>query len=124
MKIGKTANFYPRLFAFGIDLIIAIGISLFPRIGWIFGLIYFLFKDAMPFTKGQSYGRRLFKIKLVKNPHDESVEKYPEKALIRNIIFLIPILNLYEILLFLFAEQRLGEKWSETKVISTVDQEP
>nr|WP_321453009.1 RDD family protein [uncultured Carboxylicivirga sp.] len=119
MKIGRTNLFYPRLLAYGIDMVIVIGLCLFPRIGWIFGLIYFLFKDAMPFTKGQSYGRRLFRIRLVKLPNMESVEKYPEKSIIRNIILLIPILNIYEVYLFLFQDQRLGEKWSETVVIST-----
>ena len=121
MKFGQANYFYPRLFAYSVDLVIAVGLCLFPRIGWIFGLIYFLFKDAMPFTKGQSYGRRLFKIRLVRVPHNESMEQHPEKSLIRNIILLIPILNLYEIYLFFFKDYRLGEKWSETTVIASSD---
>ncbi len=118
-QFGSTSLFYSRLLAFSLDIMISIGLSMFPRIGWIFGLIYFLFKDSMPFTKGQSYGRKLFKIKLVKEYDNSSIVDSPEKSLIRNIIFLIPLLNLYEIYLFFFKERRLGELWSETKVIDT-----
>lgn len=118
-RIGQTNFFYPRVLAYGVDLIITIGLSLFPRIGWIFGLIYFLFKDAMPFNNGQSYGRRLFKIRLVNSHDEQSLVKTPEKSLIRHIILLIPLLNLYELYLFLFSKSRLGEKWSETKVVSS-----
>ncbi len=118
---GRTNFFYPRLFAFAVDLGIAVGLSLFPRIGWIFGLIYFLFKDSMPFNKGHSYGRRLFKIKLVSKVDGQLLINAPEKSLIRQIVLLIPLLNLYEVYLFFFENVRFGEQWSETTVVRAED---
>lgn len=118
IRFASTSLFWDRLMAFCIDLVITLGLAMFPRIGWIFGLIYFLFKDSMPFTNGQSYGRKLLKIRLVKSFDESSCINAPEKSLIRNIVLLVPILNLFEIFSFFFCRHRLGEQWSETKVIN------
>ncbi|MBK3519784.1 RDD family protein [Carboxylicivirga marina] len=117
IELGTTSFFVERLLAGIIDVSIVLGLSLFPRIGWIFGLIYFLFKDSLPFLKGQSFGRRLFKIKVVSNADDQSLVTTPDKALIRQIVFLVPLLNLVEIFYFLFKKERLGAIWTSTKVI-------
>jgi hypothetical protein len=103
--------------AFGVDILVAGLLCAFPRIGWVFGLIYFLFKDSMPFMKGQSYGRKLFGIKVVNEQDSSSLVSTPQKSLIRTIIFFIPVLNIYELYAFFFLEHRLGERWSETRVI-------
>lgn len=116
-KIGQTHLFTERLLAFIIDLSIVLGLSLFPRIGWLFGLIYFLFKDSMGLLKGQSFGRRLFKIKVVSKEEGESLINNPNKALIRQIVLLVPVLNLIELFYFLFRQERLGARWSSTTVI-------
>ena len=117
IKIGKTEYFTERLIAGIVDVTITLGLSLFPRIGWLFGLIYFLFKDSLPFISGQSFGRRLFNIKVVKMADGQSLVGFPDKALIRQLIYLIPILNLVELYRFLFKEERYGAQWTQTKVI-------
>lgn len=115
---GQIPLFEERMIAFFIDSVIVFGLSMFPKIGWMFGLMYFLLKDALFFAGGQSFGKKLMKIQAVSNLRQEPLVSHPQKSLIRNIILLIPILNLLEIYLFLFRTQRLGEKWSETSVIS------
>lgn len=117
LKIGQSTLFTERLLAGVIDLSIVLGLSLFPRIGWLFGLIYFLFKDSLGILKGQSFGRRLFKIKVVSKEDGMSLTNKPDKALIRQIVLLVPILNLIELFYFLFRKERLGAKWSSTTVV-------
>ncbi len=116
-QFGQIDFFTERLLAALIDGAIVLGLSLFPRIGWLFGLIYFLFKDCLPLLDGQSFGRKLFKIKVVTNLESKSLVNAPDKALIRQIILLIPILNLFEFYNFLFKAERFGDTWTETKVI-------
>jgi len=113
---GQTPLFEERLMAFVIDFVISFGLSLFPKIGWIFGLMYFLLKDSLYFNKGQSFGKRIMKLQVVTEPGHENLIKYPQKSIVRNLILLIPILNLVECYYFLFRTKRLGEIWSETAV--------
>ncbi|WP_430817738.1 RDD family protein [Carboxylicivirga sp. RSCT41] len=117
LRIGQTPLFTERLLAACIDLSIVLGLSLFPRIGWLFGLIYFLFKDSLGLLKGQSFGRRLFKVKVISLEDGNNLTTKPDKALIRQIVFLVPILNLIELYYFFFREERLGAKWSSTTVV-------
>ncbi|MCG8578978.1 MAG: RDD family protein [Bacteroidales bacterium] len=117
LRIGKTALFTERILAASIDLSIVLGLSLFPRIGWLFGLIYFLFKDSLGILKGQSFGRRLFKIKVISLEDGNDLIAKPDKALIRQIVLLVPILNLIEVFYFFFRDERLGAKWSSTTVV-------
>ncbi len=117
LNIGQTTLFTERILAGIIDYSIVLGVSLFPRIGWLFGLIYFLFKDSLGFLNGQSFGRRLFKIKVVSVTEHSDLANKPDKALIRQIVFLVPVLNLIELYYFLFADERLGAKWTDTTVI-------
>ena len=113
---GQIAFFTERLLAALVDVAIVVGLSLFPKIGWLFGLIYFLFKDCLPLLNGQSFGRKLFKLKIVTKQEGKSLVNAPDKALIRQVVFLIPLLNLYEIYCFLFRTERLGEIWTDTIV--------
>lgn len=115
---GQIPLFEERLMAFFVDCAISFGLSMFPKIGWIFGLIYFLLKDSLYFNKGQSFGKKIMKIKVVYTSTNESLINYPQKSIIRNLILLIPFLNLVEIYFFLFRPQRLGDLWSETSVVN------
>ncbi len=117
IKFGQTPFFTERLLAGLIDMAIAAGLSLFPQIGWIFGLIYFLFKDCLPFINGQSFGRKLFNIKVVSRKTQTSLVANADKAVIRQIIFFVPVLNIVELVCFLFYPDRLGSKWSDTEII-------
>jgi uncharacterized RDD family membrane protein YckC len=114
---GQIAFFTERMLAAFVDVAIVVGLSLFPKIGWLFGLIYFLFKDCLPLLKGQSFGRKLFKLRIVTKLDGKSLVNAPDKALIRQIIFLIPLLNLYEFYCFFFKSERLGDVWTDTTVV-------
>lgn len=116
-KFGHTPLFYERIMAFLIDLVISIGLCLFPRIGWMFGLVYFLLRDSLPFNNGQSYGRRVFKIRVVQKNDNTSILGLHEKSLMRQISLLIPGFNLFECYTFFFKNDRYGAIWSDTKVI-------
>ncbi len=115
-QFGQTAFFTERILAAIIDIAIAFGLTLFPRIGWIFGLIYFLFKDCLPFSNGQSFGRRLFNLKVVDKKDGRSLVAAPDKALIRQVVFFVPLLNIIELYCFLFLKNRKAEQWSDTEV--------
>jgi len=116
-RFGQTVFFTERLLAAIIDVAIAFGLTLFPRIGWMFGLIYFLFKDCLPFSSGQSFGRRLFNLKVVHKKDGSSLVGKPDKGLIRQVIFFVPVLNLFEIYYFFFCKNRKGDLWSDTEVV-------
>ena len=90
---------------------------MFPRIGWMFGIIYHLTRDALPFLNGQSFGKKLMHLKAVTNPGQMSLTSSPEKSVIRGIVFLIPILNLIDIWVLFTKGYRLADKWAETTVM-------
>ncbi|MBR8538271.1 RDD family protein [Carboxylicivirga sediminis] len=117
LQIGRINFFTERLLAGVVDGSIVLGLSLFPRIGWLFGLIYFLFKDSLPLLNGQSFGRRLFKIKVINKADGTGLMKSPDKALIRQIIFLVPVLNLLELYRFFTKSERFGDTWTDTTVV-------
>jgi len=112
-----TAPLTERIIAALIDIIIAIGLGFFPKIGWMIGIIYHLTRDSMPFLNGQSFGKHLMQIKVITLPQKKSLTKYPEKSIIRGLVMLIPILNLIDLWYFISAGYRLADKWTETTVI-------
>jgi len=113
-----------RFVAALIDLVIVCGLCMFPRIGWMFGLIYHLTRDALPFLHGQSFGKKLLHIKVVAQPNNMPLTSSPEKSVIRGIVFLIPVLNLIDILHLFTKGQRLADKWAETEVIVYKEKNP
>lgn len=106
-----------RIFAAIIDLLIVVVLSLFPRIGWMLGLLYHLTRDSLPFLKGQSFGKHLLHIKVITLPKQESLVKFPEKSVIRGLVMLIPILNLIDIWHLFTRGRRLADIWSQTTVV-------
>lgn len=106
-----------RFIAALIDFVIVCGLCMFPRIGWMFGLIYHLTRDALPFLGGQSFGKKLMHLKVVAQPNNSPLTASPEKSVIRGIVFLIPGLNLIDIVYLYTKGQRLADKWAETEVI-------
>ncbi|TAJ12800.1 hypothetical protein DMA11_11285 [Marinilabiliaceae bacterium JC017] len=111
-----------RQLAFLIDILICILLAMFPRIGWIVGLVYFLTRDGLNFLNGQSIGKRFFKLQTVKINNQAPLSSHIEKSVIRNLVFLIPGVNIIDIYLFYSKGYRLADKWAETMVIKTEDQ--
>ncbi|MFW6043121.1 MAG: RDD family protein [Marinilabiliaceae bacterium] len=112
-----------RLLAGLVDLIVAALLSLFPRIGWMFGLLYILMKDSLPFLNGQSFGKKLFHLRTIALPHYSALTGWPEKSVIRGLVLLIPILNLIDLYYLIIHKVRIADRWAETRVIKDQDQE-
>lgn len=106
-----------RITAAVIDLVIVGILMLFPRIGWIFGVLYHLTRDSIPLLGGQSFGKKLLRIKVITLPNQESLIKYPEKSVIRGLVSLIPILNIIDIWYLFSKGRRLADIWSQTTVV-------
>ncbi len=110
-----------RLLAGLVDLVIAAIISLFPRIGWIFGLIYLLSKDSLSFLDGQSFGKKIFNLRTIALPHYASLSGWPEKSVIRGLVLFIPVLNLIDLYYMITRKVRIADQWAETRVIRNQD---
>lgn len=112
-----------RVLAVIIDLAIVSGLCLFPKIGWIFGVFYFLMRDSLSFLKGQSFGKKLMKIRVITLPKQETLVEHPEKSAIRGIIALIPGLNLIDIWFLFSTGYRLADRWAQTAVVPYSEEE-
>jgi uncharacterized RDD family membrane protein YckC len=118
-KVGLSE----RLMAGLIDLIIVAILCLFPRIGWMVGLIYLLTKDSLGFLDGQSFGKKLFNLRTIALPHYGALTGWPEKSVIRGLIILIPVLNIIDLYYLIIHKVRIADRWAETRVIRNQDQE-
>ncbi|MFO8000017.1 MAG: hypothetical protein R6U46_02155 [Marinilabilia sp.] len=112
-----------RLMAGLVDLAVAAVLSLFPRIGWMFGLLYILTRDSLPFLNGQSFGKKLFHLRTITLPHHASLTGWPEKSVIRGLVLLIPVLNLFDLYYLITQKVRIADRWAETRVIRDQDQD-
>ena len=125
--VGNTESFLQaplpeRILAAIIDLAIVAGFCFFPKIGWIIRVFYFLLRDSLSFLKGQSFGKKLMKMKVITIPEQESLVGNPEKSIIRGIIFLIPFLNLIDIWYLVTTGIRLADRWAQTAVIPYLEE--
>ena len=91
-------------------------------IGYAVGLIYTLTKDALPevssFLGGQSIGKKLMNIKVVKEDTGASIVGDYGTAIVRQITLFIPILNFVELfMVFGDSRKRFGDQWAKTIVV-------
>ena len=110
-----------RALAAIIDIAIVGGLCLFPRIGWIVGLFYFLLRDSLSFMKGQSFGKKLMRIKVITLTEQESLVNYPEKSALRGIVSLVAGLNLIDLWFLITTGYRLADRWAQTVVVPYSD---
>lgn len=118
---ATTTRWLEREVAFIIDVIIVALLSVFPRVGFFFGLLYFLFRDSLPFGAGCSFGKSLYRLVVANSDSAQSRANW-RKTLIRNIIYFIPILNLVDIYYFLRSGRRLIDIWLEIDVVSRTEE--
>jgi uncharacterized RDD family membrane protein YckC len=122
-----ASRYYPhvpfpeRFMAHAIDLVVTMGLCLFPRIGWIAGLIYYLTKEAIPGLKGQSIGKKFFDLQVVTQSSQTALTQQPEKSILRGLVSLLPIINIVDVYYLLAGHQRLADKWAQTTVIKTTN---
>jgi|TARA_B100000315_G_C14487683_1_gene545969 hypothetical protein len=77
-----------------IDILLAWILFLIPVFGWIVGIWFIIVRDGLR-KPGASPGKRLFRLKVISwnKPY------LPEKAVMRNILVIVPLLNIIGILI-------------------------
>lgn len=129
---GGMAPFNTRIIAALIDVLIALGlyiaaVILLPgfveRAAGLLSLGYLIVRDSLPFLGGQSVGKRAVKLKVL-TLEDKPITGNWEASLIRNVLFLLPVVGvLIELFVLLTREgkpdqgRRLGDEWAKTKVV-------
>ncbi len=91
-------------------------------IGQLLAVAYALTKDALPpvsgYLGGQSIGKKIMNIKVVKEDTGQSLLGDYGTAIIRQVSLLIPLFNLVDALMvFSDDRKRFGDKWAKTIVV-------
>lgn len=91
-------------------------------LGYVFTLGYLLTKDALPevggFLGGQSIGKKLMNIKVIKEDTGQGILGDYGTAIVRQIPLLIPFFGIVDALMVLGDERkRFGDKWAKTIVV-------
>ena len=90
---------------------------------YIGGVAYMLLRDTGPYWKGQSIGKRLMKLRVVRIDSGAPLEGIYWAGFIRTITLMVPLLNVFDLAyLMINPDQRWGDWLAGTMVI--VDQEP
>ena len=91
-------------------------------LGYLISIGYLLTKDALPatgdFLGGQSIGKKLMGIKVIKEDTGGSLLGDYGTAITRQVSLLIPFFNLIDALMVFSADsKRFGDKWAKTIVV-------
>ncbi|MFD2934441.1 RDD family protein [Spirosoma flavum] len=91
-------------------------------VGYVIAIGYLLTKDALPavgeFLGGQSIGKKLMGIKVIKEDTGESLLGDYGTAITRQVSLLIPFFNIVDVLMVFSADsKRFGDKWAKTIVV-------
>jgi len=91
------------------------------RLGTLFnviGIAYYLTKDAIPQLNGQSIGKKIMKIKVVKEDTGDMITSDWGTAIIRSVSLIIPLFNIVDALMVFSSDRRrFGDKWAKTVVV-------
>jgi uncharacterized RDD family membrane protein YckC len=122
-----VARFLDRLFAIFLGVICIMFFRLFHNsdlestgilVGIFLALVYLLTKDALPFLNAQSLGKKAMGIQVIDNNTASIIINEYGKAISREIVQWIPLLNLVDALMtFGDNGRRLGDKWADTYVV-------
>ena len=91
-------------------------------IGYLIAIAYILTKDALPetggFLGGQSIGKKLMGIKVIKEDTGTSIVGDYGAAITRQVSLMIPLFGLVDALMVFSDEgKRFGDKWAKTIVV-------
>ncbi|GAB3919292.1 RDD family protein [Larkinella terrae] len=91
-------------------------------LAYLIALGYQLTKDALPevggFLGGQSIGKKLMKIKVIKEDTGQGILGDYGTAIVRQVSLMIPVFGLIDALMVLGDERkRFGDKWAKTIVV-------
>ncbi len=115
----KRASAVDRVIACAIDIVIACLCLIIPVVGPLVAFSYLIFRDSLPFLKGQSLGKQLMKLRVISEETGKDLNEEYSISLIRNIPAIIPVFNLLDLALLFMSDdgKRYGDKWGKTKVI-------
>ena len=106
-----------RLGSAAVDIIIVLLLVYFiPVLGPFIGVAYYLSKDALPVLKGQSLGKKIFKLQVLSQFDETAITKNYRSSFLRSFTLFIPVLNLLELALILLNKHRFGDRWARTFV--------
>lgn len=92
------------------------------KVAWALQIGYMLTRDALPFLKGQSLGKKAMSLRAVTSDGEPLTNNW-QASIIRNIPFAIPILPIVEVIILYTRENdpktglRLGDDFANTKVV-------
>lgn len=91
-------------------------------VGGLIAIAYLLVKDALPatggFLGGQSIGKKLMGIKVIKEDTGASIVGDYGTAIVRQVSLLIPLFGIIDALMvFSDEKKRFGDKWAKTIVV-------
>lgn len=119
----STPIFLERSVAFSIDLLSCFSLSIIPSFGWVLALAYFLLKDANLLGSKSSIGKSIYSLRIVDADTQEPAEKgMMEKTLIRNLILVVPLLNILDIFHLMNHGVRLADQWTGLTVVRPEDE--
>ena len=120
----KQASIGDRLLGGIIDWIVVLAISYLlgnmigGSISYMIGAAYILVRDALPFLDGQSIGKKVMKTRSVHEDSGAPITNDYRTSILRNILFIIPLVGLIDALFIFGGEQkRLGDKIAKTIVV-------
>lgn len=87
-------------------------------LGYLLYIGYLLTRDSLPFLGGQSVGKKLMGIKVIKEDTGAGIMGDYGTGVIRAIPQVIPLLNLVDALvIFRDSTKRFGDEWAKTIVV-------
>ncbi len=114
----QVASSGERLAAGAIDFIICLLLLGLPLLNIILPIGYLLLRDALPFLKGQSLGKKLLKLRVLDEASGQPITGKYDKAVLRSLPHLIPLFNILDVaLLFSSESKRYGDKWANTTIV-------
>ncbi len=115
---NRIASPWRRFLASFIDGLL---MGLFSGVHWtgaLIALAYCFTKDALPFLKGQSLGKKALGIRVVKDGTGGDITGDYAASAVRQVPLMIPVLNLVDSLMVFSARgRRFGDRWAKTVVV-------
>jgi uncharacterized RDD family membrane protein YckC len=114
----EPASAGDRFLATLLDSFVAGVPAFIPIVGWLWAIVYFWTKDALPFLGGQSVGKKVLGLRVVSLDSGKPIKGEYGTAITRQLSLAIPIFNIVDACMVLSSEhRRFGDKWAKTTVV-------
>ena len=116
--IRFVAVFIDNLVGYAGILVLSVVSYKLAMLGYLIYLGYMLTRDSLPFLNGQSVGKKLMGIKVIKEDTGADIMGDYGTGVVRTIPQVIPLLNLVDALvIFRDNSKRFGDEWAKTIVV-------